>query len=241
MFTLEEITYLDILKIPRLDIPDSGITCLFGPSGCGKTTTMRLLNGMISPTSGRVLYRGRDLDTLNLVEHRREVVQMSQGSILFPGNVRDNLNIGAEFQCRLPFSDASIREILSAVGLDGKSPAEDPRSFSGGEKQRLSLARVLLLQPEVLLLDEPASALDADTEDSIMELVRCFVLQRKMACVLVTHSEEMARGYSDRIVYMKEGQVLRVVEQTEADLRLDLQCKALNLGQLPEQKEGGCQ
>ncbi|WP_130863405.1 ABC transporter ATP-binding protein [Bacilliculturomica massiliensis] len=216
MFVLKDVIYKNILRIPELEIEAGGITCLFGPSGCGKTTLLRMLNGMISPDSGRILFQGEDLAHADLVELRRRVVMLGQQSTVFPGSVRENLNIAAEFQELPPFPDQTLSSILEQVGLGNKALDNDPELYSGGEKQRLALARVLLLQPPVLLLDEPGSALDAATETAVMDLIAADLNSRKASCVLVTHSEEMARRYSRRIIRMEAGTVLRVETPVKA-------------------------
>lgn len=213
MFQLENVIYREIVNIGRLEIAAGEMTCLFGPSGCGKTTLLRMLNGMLSPDSGTILFRGEPVSDTDLVSLRRKVVMLAQQSTLFPGDMRGNLNIGAEFQEKPPFPDEMLAELLTRVGLGDKKLDDNPELFSGGEKQRLTLARVLLLQPPVLLLDEPGSALDAATETVIMDLIAEDQRTRGATCVLVTHSEDMAKKYSDRIVYLEAGRVLRIEEQ----------------------------
>ena len=139
---------------------------------------------------------------------------LAQQSVLYPGTVRNNLNIGAAFQNRPDFSDDLLTEILKRTYLGEKSLDENPELFSGGEKQRLALARVLLLEPSVLLLDEPGSALDQKTETHIMDLICEDQGKRHTTCVLITHSEEMAKKYADVIIYMESGKIVRVVSKT---------------------------
>ena len=135
------------------------MTALLGPSGCGKTTLLRLLNKLVSPDSGRIFYKGVDIAEVPSVEHRRRVMMLSQNPVLFPGNIRDNLEVGFRLQKTEAPGEVRLREILSQVRLDKDldGPCEQ---LSGGERQRLVLARVCLLDPEVYLLDEPSAALD---------------------------------------------------------------------------------
>jgi putative ABC transport system ATP-binding protein len=102
---------------------------------------------------------------------------------------------------------------LADVCLKDKKLEESPDLFSGGEKQRLGLARILLLKPEVILLDEPSAALDAQIEETIMSLLAAYKKQHQMTYILVTHAENIAQGYSDVIVYMDEGKVIKVEER----------------------------
>lgn len=210
MFFLKNILYKGILTIPALDIPEGKITCLFGPSGCGKTTLLRLLNHLISPDEGQVFFQGEDISRIDAIALRRNVLMLPQQSVIYPGNLRDNLNIGAIFQDRPSFQNATLCDILKKTGLGEKDLEDDPNLFSGGEKQRLALARVLLLEPPVLLLDEPGSALDSAMESAIMNLILEDHKKRHTTCILVTHSEQMSKTYSDFIIYMQDGQIRRI-------------------------------
>lgn len=216
MFSLKDVKYKEILDVPNLEIASGEISCLLGPSGCGKTTLLRILNGMISPDAGTIIFHKENLSSLDLVSLRRKVVTLSQQSSIFPGSVKENLNIAAEFQELPAFSDESLLSILKQTGLGAKKLDENPQLFSGGEKQRLSLGRVLLLSPPVLLLDEPGSALDAATEIVIMDLIAADQKRRRSTCVIVTHSEEMARKYSHTIVHMNHGRVTHTEKIREA-------------------------
>jgi putative ABC transport system ATP-binding protein len=101
MFRFEQVTYKDIIDIREMTI-SPGLTALVGPSGSGKTTLLRLMNKLVTPTYGIIYYRGLDLSEIPAVEHRRKVMMLSQNPILFPGNIRDNLNIGFRFQKKKP-------------------------------------------------------------------------------------------------------------------------------------------
>ena len=158
MFQLNDVEFTGILTIPSLLI-DRQTTLITGPSGGGKTTLLRLLNKLISPTHGVILYNDKDLAGIPTVEHRRRVMMLSQQAIVFDGNVRDNLQIGFRYQERSAPDDATLSRALEQVQLP-KPLDDDTQRFSGGEKQRLALARVLLLAPDVFLLDEPAASLE---------------------------------------------------------------------------------
>ncbi len=214
MFLLDNVIYKDILSVEHLLIKEGQTTSLFGPSGCGKTTLLRLLCGLISPTAGQVLYKEQNMEELDLVLHRKKVIMMPQISHAFPGNLRDNLNIGASFQERPNFTDAQLDNMLEQVSIKDKNLEDNPELFSGGEKQRLALARILLLEPEVILLDEPSAALDAQIEETIMGLLNAYKKQHQMTYVLVTHSEKIANAYSEVIVYMDDGRISRIEEKT---------------------------
>jgi len=205
-FVLSGVRFRGILDIAHLEIDACRITAIVGPSGSGKTTLLRCLNRLTTPESGRILFQGRPLETLDPVQLRRRVVMLAQLPVVFPGGVGENLAIG----CRLsekPVPDAeAMKTMLQRVGLDKRLDEEAAR-LSGGEKQRLSLARVMLMDPEVLLLDEPSASLDGQTEEQIFSLITDFCRERCKTLILVTHSEEEFSGYYDLQVRMRAGRV----------------------------------
>jgi putative ABC transport system ATP-binding protein len=204
MFELIDVKYRDVLDLPHLFIDGERVTSLVGASGSGKTTVLRMLNKMISPTHGRILFQGEDLRQVDSVAHRRNVVMLAQNPGLFPGTVRDNLNAGLLFQEREPLGDKALSRILDEVRL-AKSLGDDANRLSGGEKQRLALARVLLLNPPVYLLDEPSSALDEETEQLIFDMLTGYARAAGKTIVMVTHSRGVARKYSDVVIEMADG------------------------------------
>ena len=204
MFELIDVKYGDVLDLPGLFIDGERVTSLVGASGSGKTTVLRMLNKMISPTHGRIMFQGEDLHQVNSVAHRRNVVMLAQNPALFPGTVRDNLHAGLLFQERDLPGDGTLSSILDKVRL-AKSLEDDASRLSGGEKQRLALARVLLLDPGVYLLDEPSSALDEETEQLVFDMLTGHARATGKTIVMVTHSRAVARRYSDVVIEMADG------------------------------------
>jgi len=204
MFEFIDVKYKDILDIPKLLIDKGKITTLIGPSGSGKTTILKMLNKMLSPTQGKILFNGVDLKQINSVYHRRNVAMLSQNPAVFDGSIKDNLIIGLKFQGREVPNDEILYEILEKVRL--KKPLESyANTLSGGEKQRLALGRLLLLNSMVYLLDEPSSALDDETEKLIIEMITKHVRRENKTLVMVTHSKTIADKYSDIIVEISNG------------------------------------
>ena len=206
LFSLRDIRYRDILFIHDLSIYSHSVTTIWGESGSGKTTLLKLLNRMITPDEGVIDYIDRPLSSFDPVSLRREVVMLSQTPLLFDGSVRDNLIIGCLFAGKPIPDDVELRKILELFHLNKKLD-EKPRNFSGGEKQRLSLARVLLMHPKVLLLDEPTSSLDSRLEENVMSQVFQLARDYETTLIFVTHSRELAYKHSHAIIYIENGQI----------------------------------
>ncbi len=206
LFYLEGVRYQSILDITSLQI-NPGVTVLLGASGSGKTTFLKLLNKSISPTGGSILYTGSDLKKVPSVAHRRQVLMLSQQAAMFPGTIEDNLAIGFQFQERTAPDADTMQQMLAKVQLK-KALIEPVINLSGGEKQRLALARVFLLDPAVYLLDEPSSALDDDTADAVIGLVVEQARATGRSIVMVTHSKAVASKFADETVVMKDGRVV---------------------------------
>ncbi|TCK93264.1 putative ABC transport system ATP-binding protein [Natranaerovirga hydrolytica] len=206
MFRLNNVKYKHILAIETLEIGNQQTTGIVGESGSGKTTLVKLLNKMISPTSGDVFYEETPLKDLNSIEHRKEVTMLPQQPVIFEGSVKENLLFGIRFG-EMPIPENSeLMDLLKKVNLN-KSLEDMADKMSGGEKQRLALARVLLLKPKVLLLDEPSSALDESTEDIIIRLVMDYAKILNMKVIMITHSMNIAKTYTEEIIEIKDGKV----------------------------------
>ncbi len=215
MFEFTDVLFKEVLNIPSLRIKRGAVTSFIGPSGSGKTTILRLLNKMLSPTRGQILFDGQDLSELDSVLHRRTVTMLSQTPILFEGNIKDNLTAGLRFQKRPIPDDGVLTDMLERIRLDKglNAPAEP---LSGGEKQRLVLGRVLLLDSPVYLLDEPSSALDEPTAHAVVDMITQYVKTKGKTLVMVTHSTSIARQFSDVIIQVAHGRI-KEDEQHEAN------------------------
>jgi ABC-type Fe3+/spermidine/putrescine transport system ATPase subunit len=197
-----------------LDIPKGSMVTLLGPSGCGKSTTLRLLAGFYQPTSGEI-YLGDERIT-HLPPNKRRMTMMFQEYALFP-HLKVGENVGYGLRMRKTPADrakARVMEMLDLIGL-ASSAEKYPHQLSGGQQQRVALARALAVDPEVLLLDEPLSNLDAKLRVRLREeIVRLQkVLGKTM--VFVTHDQEEALSISDQIAVMKEGRIAQIGSPTD--------------------------
>jgi len=212
LFELERVTLRragrPVLRDLSATLP-RGASCIAGPSGSGKSTLLRLLNRLVDPESGRVLYRGRDVTERDVLALRREVALVPQLPALLPGSVGDNLR----FAARHASVEADAERLLALAGLDPSYADRDAARLSVGERQRAMLARALALEPGVLLLDEPTSALDPGARDAVESTLRELRRRLDVSTVLVTHDLAQARRMADWVVRMDSG---RVVEQGAA-------------------------
>jgi putative ABC transport system ATP-binding protein len=206
MFFLKGVRFKEILDIAELQIPARKITCITGESGSGKTTLLKLLNGLISPDRGEIRYSERKVEDWDPIRLRREVVMLSQSPVIFPGTVKENLLIGLEFAEKPPVLESELLQALDKVRLQ-KKLTENASLLSGGEKQRLALCRVLLLQPEVMLLDEPTSSLDDDTGELIMEQVVRYAREKSKTIVVVTHDKMLSQQYGEFVLTVEKGRI----------------------------------
>lgn len=183
-------------------IPAHGVTAVFGPSGAGKSTLLRLCNRLELPTSGRVSFYGSDIVRLDPLRLRRRVGMCFQRPTPFPGTVADNLRAADPAA-----SEARMRETLARVALTGSWLDRDVAGLSGGEAQRVCLARTLMAQPEVLLLDEPTSAVDTQAAEVIEHAVRELAADG-IPALWVTHDSSQVERAADRVLRLECGRSL---------------------------------
>jgi putative spermidine/putrescine transport system ATP-binding protein len=191
-----------------LSIPQGKLTTLLGPSGCGKTTSLRMLAGYTTPTSGRILIDGADSTTLP--PEKRGLGMVFQSYALFPHmTVADNVGYGLKLRGITGTARRDrIAESLEMVGL-GHLSASRPRKLSGGQQQRVALARAIAIRPKLLLLDEPLSNLDARLRVQMRSEIRRIQSETGLTVVLVTHDQDEALEMSDEMVLMRAGKIMQ--------------------------------
>jgi len=189
-----------------LEIPTGELTALLGPSGCGKTTTMKMIAGLLEPTSGDVTFDGRSV--LRDKPKNRGVVMVFQNYLLFPYmSVADNVGFGLKMRKVDPAEiKRRVGEMLEQVKLPDLGDRK-PSALSGGQQQRVALARALIVQPNVLLLDEPLSNLDAHLRFEMRDLIRSLQQEMGITTIFVTHDQEEAVVLADRVALILEGQM----------------------------------
>ncbi|MCJ1695778.1 ABC transporter ATP-binding protein [Rathayibacter caricis] len=191
-----------------LAIPSGKLTTLLGPSGCGKTTSLRMLAGYSTPTSGRILIDG--VDSTRLAPEKRGLGMVFQSYALFPHlSVADNVGYGLKLRGLGRAERAQrVTESLEMVGL-AHLAASRPRRLSGGQQQRVALARAIAIRPRLLLLDEPLSNLDARLRVQMRSEIRRIQSETGLTVVLVTHDQDEALEMSDEMVLMRAGRIMQ--------------------------------
>lgn len=207
MFALKKVRYRDILYVEKLMIAENEITCIVGKSGGGKTTFLKLLNNMLDYDTGTIMFNNKEIIDYDPVQLRRQVPMLPQNPVIFPGSIEENFLITQQYTEKKEKSKKDYLKIMQTVGLGQHNLIENAEKLSGGEKQRIALARILLLEPDILLLDEPSSALDEETEQLIIEMVVDYIKKKNGTLVMVTHSGGIAEKYGDRIVTINNGKI----------------------------------
>jgi putative ABC transport system ATP-binding protein len=192
----------------NVQISPGEVLAVVGPSGAGKSSFLRLLNRLDEPTDGTVLLNGEDYRQISPRELRRRVGMVMQTAYLFPGTVAANIAFGP-LQRGKSLTPEQIAALLDRVGLGGYQD-RDICKLSGGEAQRVSVARTLANAPEGLLLDEPTSALDEASARGIEELLLDIIQERRMTCVLVTHNKAQAARIAGRTMVMEAGGLVTI-------------------------------
>jgi NitT/TauT family transport system ATP-binding protein len=191
---------IEALQPTDLDIRPQEFIALVGPSGCGKSTILNLIAGLMRPTTGQVLYDGKEVTGPN-----RRVGYMTQKDTLLPWrSTKDNIRIALELKCHATArseADFRVRQIIEQVGLQGFEN-HTPAELSGGMRKRAAMARTLIYEPETLLMDEPFGALDSQLKLLMLDQLQKLTQHRRMSVVFVTHDLGEAITLSDRIVVL---------------------------------------
>ena len=203
-----------VLKGISLDIYENEFVTLLGPSGCGKTTLLRILGGFLQPTEGKVLFDGEDI--VNVPPYRREINTVFQKYALFPHmNVYDNIAFGLTIKKEpKDVIEQKVMRMLRLVNLEDYAK-RNVTEMSGGQQQRIAIARALVNEPSVLLLDEPLGALDLKLRKEMQHELKSIQQEVGITFIFVTHDQEEALTMSDKIVVMNAGEIQQIGTRTE--------------------------
>ncbi|SHE99059.1 osmoprotectant transport system ATP-binding protein [Desulfofundulus australicus DSM 11792] len=217
MIKFEEVTKKygnqEVVKNINMHVREGEFMVLIGPSGCGKTTTLKMINRLVEPTSGRILIRDQDIMDMNPVKLRREIGYVIQQIGLFPNmTIEQNVDLVP----RLLKWDKErrakrVRELLELVDMDPDLYAHRyPNELSGGQQQRIGVLRALAAEPSVILMDEPFGALDPITRENLQDELKNLQNKLHKTIVFVTHDMDEALKLADRIAIMKDGQIVQL-------------------------------
>ena len=200
----------DVLRVNHLDIQPSEVLAVIGPNGAGKSTLLLSIARLLQPSEGQILFHGRPLEKENSLAYRRRIGLVLQEPLLLDISVADNVAAGLRFR-RLPRAEIEERVTTWTARLGiaplRKRPA---RNLSGGEAQRVSLARAFALNPELLLLDEPFSALDAPTHAHLLDDLQSLLAETGLTTIFITHDLNEALLLGDRVAVLLNGQLRQI-------------------------------
>ncbi|PTF02054.1 amino acid ABC transporter ATP-binding protein [Staphylococcus devriesei] len=201
----------EVLKNIDLEINKGEVVAIIGPSGSGKSTLLRCMNLLETPTSGKVIFEGKDLmqNKSSLNSLRQKMGMVFQNFNLFPHKtVLDNVILAPKLLNKNKLENLKIegQKLLEKVGLADKISAY-PSQLSGGQKQRVAIARALAMHPDVILFDEPTSALDPEVVYEVLQVMKDLA-KEGMTMVIVTHEMGFARDVSDKVIFMVDGEIV---------------------------------
>ncbi|MCR1898959.1 ABC transporter ATP-binding protein [Irregularibacter muris] len=200
-----------ILSDISFEIEEGQLVVLIGLSGCGKTTTLKMINRLIKPTSGNIFINGEDISTKDPIELRRRIGYVIQQTGLFPHmTIRENIEVIPRVE-KLPQEKINNRtlELMKMVGLEEEFLDRYPTELSGGQQQRVGVARAFALDPDIILMDEPFSALDPITRNQLQDELVSLQRKVKKTIVFVTHDMAEAIKIADKICIMNKGQIVQ--------------------------------
>jgi osmoprotectant transport system ATP-binding protein len=221
MLVLSQVSkrYGDTLALAPTDlqVPAGETLVLIGPSGCGKSTLLRLIAGLIQPDSGTISLEGMALTPANILQTRQRMGYVIQEGGLFPHlTVRDNVTVMARYLRRdTGWIDSRLAELAELVRLPQELMTRYPNELSGGQRQRISLMRALMLDPELLLLDEPLGALDPMIRYELQQELKSIFGQLGKTVIMVTHDIAEAAFFGQTLVLMRDGHIVQTGPFTE--------------------------
>lgn len=215
LFELNKVTYevlnpqgqrLQLLKEIDLAVDEGELFTIIGPSGAGKSSLIYLLNRLHEVTAGQINYAGQPIKEYEVTKLRREVALLLQKPFMLPGTVLANILAGPQLSGSMP--RRTPEELLTLVGLAPALLSQAAKSLSGGEQQRVSLARLLANSPRVLLLDEPTAALNQAAADEVEHLISHLIAHEKLTVIMVTHDLDQARRLGTTTALLVDGRVV---------------------------------
>jgi len=193
----KDLKFKDFLEYPDIEVEQNICTFITGASGSGKSTLLRLFNQSISQSEGKIFYKGHDLDEMDTIVLRQQILLCGQAVFLFQTNIRENFQQYFEFRGEIVPTDEAIKHFLNLCQID--FPLNKCcTSMSGGERARVYMAIHLALNSEVLMLDEPTAALDPENSENVIKNVLAFCREKGTTTIVVSHDAALAEKYAER-------------------------------------------
>lgn len=202
ILSVRNATYASVLRFPSIDIEQNRTTFIVGPSGSGKSALLRLLNATLPLSSGEIYYCGKNINQIDTIALRRQVLLAGQQIYLFSGTIEDNFRRYYEYLSLDPLAPKKMEEYLAICRVPF-APFAPCDNMSGGEKQRVYLAICLSLLPSVLMLDEPTSALDDEAARDVIGNMKHFCRENEITLLIVSHDKKLVALYADHIIELK--------------------------------------
>jgi tungstate transport system ATP-binding protein len=204
-----------VLEIPYLDVIEGEVLGILGPNGAGKTTLLRIMGLLLRPTTGKVLFQNEEVTRANALRLRRRMASVFHEPLLLNATVYDNVALGLKLRgVRGRELENRVRPWLERLGIADLNDRQ-ARTLSGGEAQRTSLARAFVLNPNVLLLDEPFSSLDQPTREALLADLQQIFKLTGITTVFVTHERQEAMTLSNRVAILSRSRLLQLSENRE--------------------------
>ena len=202
IISARQVVFQSMIRYPNIKIAKGKTTFIHGPSGCGKSTLLKLINGTTSPDSGEIFYKGNNIENIDTIDLRREILLVAQSVFLFTGTIEENFKKYYEYRDRDLPTKETMEKFLKICSAE--FPLETRcETMSGGERQRVYIAIFLSFMPDVLMLDEPTSALDNTSSDIMMSNIKNFSKDNEMTTIVVSHYLTLAEKYGDEIIALE--------------------------------------
>ena len=209
IISASQVVFQSMIRYPNIKIAKGKTTFIHGPSGCGKSTLLKLINGTTSPDSGEIFYKGNNIENIDTIDLRREILLVAQSVFLFTGTIEENFKKYYEYRDRDLPTKETMEKFLKICSAE--FPLETRcETMSGGERQRVYIAIFLSFMPDVLMLDEPTSALDNTSSDIMMSNIKNFTKDNEMTTIVVSHYLTLAEKYGDEIIALERSKQLCV-------------------------------
>lgn len=191
----------NMIAYPDVEIASGQATFVVGKSGSGKSSLLKLFNGVLSPSAGKIFYEGRDIEETDTIALRRDVLLAGQSVFLFDGNIRGNFEKFYEYRELPALSDEEIARYMSICCADFPLD-KNCTSMSGGEKQRIFLAVCLSFSPRVLMVDEPTAALDGSSAEKLIGNLIAYGKEKGMTMVIVSHDQSLTEKFAEKVIVL---------------------------------------